>query len=401
MMCLKLGDVCRKTVQTPSFMLTDNINHMVTANPQGKSMQKLLTCAALLFALAAQSSAWASSKLLLETTFETGQIQKSSSSVDGVYVQTLPDPQTGDEFIATGSGGFGPDTNWDARVVSQETVGGQVVKPRQGNYFLRSVIDKNKNYLALNNYTRDKPRNGFRMTTVSQRLEFDEEGWVGFSIFLPSNWEHEQGVNDHRGGTSLFVINATPSASFVSMTQYVPKGQTKAHWHVRLHLSDTTATESGGSYSTEWINIGSVEPDLGKWTDFVFRVRANPFTKTTNPAELGIPNSKDQTYEGNRGILQIWKSEGANRDMALKVSKVNTPVGLVPHATNLLEVRLQLYKYGWRENPTTVNGPIWVGFDEIRFGSTVRNGTGFADVDPSGGSQSSASPRPPAPIVVD
>ncbi len=135
-------------------------------------------------------------------------------------------------------------------------------------------------------------------------------------------------------------------------------------------------------------------PDLGKWTDFVVRYRANPFSTTTNPATAGIPGSKNQTYAGNKGILQVWKAEGpvgasGNRTMVRKFSKVNAPVGLVPHKSDRLMHTWRIYKYGWKRFPTHVKGPIWIGFDEIRTGLVGRDGTTYADVNPSGASCSS------------
>jgi hypothetical protein len=135
--------------------------------------------------------------------------------------------------------------------------------------------------------------------------------------------------------------------------------------------------------------MGPVEPDKGKWTDFVIRFRSNPFSRTVNPAKLGISNAKDQTFEGNKGILQVWKAEGpvdarGNREMALKVNKLNTPVGLVPHKSWQLDQSFRIYKHGWHQQPTSVKGPVWFGFDEIRFGLVNRDGTAYSDVHPAG-----------------
>ena len=196
----------------------------------------------------------------------------------------------------------------------------------------------------------------------------------------------------------MFAINSGPSATLLGLTQYVPSGEKTARWFLRLQTSDSTATESG-DYATEWFDLGSIVPDLGKWTDFVFRVRSNPFTRATNPFQAGIPNSRDQTYEANRGILQIWKSEGDSREMALKVDRVNTPVGLVPLESDGLLIRFQMYKYGWRRNPTTVKGPVWVGFDEIRYGITDLHGTRYEDVAPDQSSNGKLAPQPPSVSV--
>ena len=357
-------------------------------------MWTILRFTVLIVLLGHSGGAWGSESIHLKGTFESRQIQDTRGEVDGFFIQTIPEPQLTDEWIGSGSGGFGPDTAWDTRVVPQELVNGELVLPRNGDYFLRSAIYYDKNYQGLNDGVDSKPRQSMVLTNPSQRFEFDEEIWLGFSIFLPSSWEHEQGVNDHRGGTVLFASNAGPSATFLILTQYVPEGESKAHWFLKVNTSDSTATEDG-SYLSETINLGSVEPDLGKWTDFVIRGRVNPFAERTNPAEAGIPNSIDHTYDGNRGILQLWKSGSRSRSLELKIDRVDVPVGLVPYDKRNLAIRFQMYKYGWRRNPTTVKGPIWVGFDEIRFGSTERHGTGFLDVAPDGEQERASAPEAP------
>jgi hypothetical protein len=325
--------------------------------------------------------------------FESGQVLKPSSLVDGMNIKTLTDPQIGDAFVYTdGAGGAGPATNWDTKVVKSEVVGGQTVVPRNGSYFLRSAIYFTKDYLNYNNGDSDKPRM-LALNYSANTVDFDEETWVGFSIFLPKNWEHELGVRDHRGGNMLFVVNADTDSTFLALHPYVPPGETVTHWKLLVQTDDSSAYESSSAGEItdthEWVDLGSAVPDLGTWTDFVIRFRSNPFSVATNPASKGIVDSMNKTYQGNRGILQVWKSEGAvdasnNRPMVQKINKVNVPMGLVPHATKKLRMDIRQYKYGWKKNPTTVEGPVWVGFDEFRFGITSRDGTTFKDVAPSG-----------------
>jgi hypothetical protein len=147
------------------------------------------------------------------------------------------------------------------------------------------------------------------------------------------------------------------------------------------------------------------------WTDFVIRFRENPFSVDTNPAKAGIPNAMDKLYEGNKGILQVWKAEGpvdsrGNRKMSLKLDLVNTPVGRVPHATDKRVLSFRIYKYGWKNAETDVKGPVWFGFDEIRLGFANAGAT-FADVAPSarsceeGCSSVAAAPKPPAQLRVE
>ena len=347
--------------------------------------------------------AWAGDRVFLEANFESGAIQPASTreTQDSFYIQTLPNPQINGEGISTGAGGFGPETNWDTRVVHSEIVGGHTVLPRAGDYFLRSAIYWDKDYNVLNGFNDDRPRSGmnFAGTGAGKAFQHDEEAWIGFSVFLPANWEHEHGVHDHRGSVMLLSLSdQTRAASAVALSVWTPPGSETSHWQIRIQINDSAV--QGSSQSQEWVSLGSIQPDLGKWTDFVFRIRSNPFTKSTNPAKEGIQDSMDMLFEGNRGILQVWKSDGPQRAITEKISRVNTPIGYVPHATRPIEVSFRIYKYGWRRNPTTVKGPVWVGCDEMRYGTTERHGTGFDDVIPRGESQINRAPMSPK-ITID
>ncbi len=184
---------------------------------------------------------------------------------------------------------------------------------------------------------------------------------------------------------------------------YVRSGST-ANWYLQLQTNDKSAEADHENTRKDILDLGSVVPDLGKWTDFVIRFRANPFSVATNPAKAGIPNSINQLFEGNKGVFQVWKSEGevddaGNRKMVLKVDRTNTSIGLVPSSVRTLAFSFRIYKYGWRRNPTTVKGPVWVGFDEIRFGAALRDGTGYDDVLPSGPLSVLAAPTSPTLTV--
>jgi hypothetical protein len=324
--------------------------------------------------------------------FESGQVQPARESYDGFYIATLPNPQAGTKSAKGTSGGFGPSTSHDTRVVDREVVGGQTVSPRRGDFFIRSSLYKNKSYVELNGGALDKPRSMIYLTNSLHRIDHDVEGYVGFSVYTPLNYEHETGTRTASGSVQLFALIDTPSRQFAALNQYVKNPYTEAHWWLLYWTDDKSVT--GTDESKTVVDLGPVAPDLGKWTDFVIRFRSNPFSVATNPASKGIANSKNRTFAGNMGILQVWKAEGpvnpsGNRNMVRKFSKVNTPVGLVPHATGKLAHTWRIYKYGWKKNRTSVEGPIWFGFDEIRTGLVGRDGTTYADVNPSGASCSS------------
>lgn len=343
--------------------------------------------------------------------FESGRIERNGARHNGFYIGTLPNPQSATDVIVSGDSDFGPTSNADTRVVRSEVVGGQAVMPRKGQFFLRSEVFRDKNYEKLNGDVRNKPRSKIYLSNSSHEIDFDVEGFTGFSIFVPKNFENELGVRDHRGSSVLFEICSDSSRSLVNLGVWVAEDSNQAHWFIR-----TTANPNSVSDSREFeqvIDLGPVSADVGKWTDFVFRFRFNPFSVATNPAAKGVEGARNKLYEGNKGILQIWKAQGdvdasGNRKMTLMVDKVNEPVGLAPHATTNIKQLWRIYKYGWLKNPTTLTHPVWFGFDEIRTGLVAENGTSFSDVAPATAVCTAdcvagvdVTPRPPNGLIID
>jgi len=319
--------------------------------------------------------------------FESGEFLRNGGKIDSFYVRTLPDPQVRNEVIATGGGGGDEFSSWDSRVVRHVTVGGKVVTPRNGRFFAQQVIHHDKDYTGLNSGL-EKPRTELGIGHDANRIDFDTETYVGFSIFVPENFENETGIIGERGAASLVVLNTDSSATFFTLRIYVPEGKSEAHWFFHYTINPKSVSEGGGKR----LDLGPVSRDKGKWTDFVIRFRSNPFSVTTNPAKKGIANAYDRVYEGNKGILQLWKAEGSpdingNRRMVNRLDLVNTPVGNVPGETQgktNLGFSLRIYRYSWqRVDGTSVKGPIMFGFDEFRYGEVIRNGTGYSDVHPT------------------
>jgi len=375
----------------------------------------LKTSTLLVIGVALANIALADRNVHFTGNFETGAIQKYGSPHDGFSVKTLPDPQDGVDQVVIRDGGAGPNTNLDTRVVPNEFVGSELVEPRKGNFFLRSAIYFDKDYSRFSgNSARNKPRMSFIIKKDSYLIDYDVESYTGFSVYLPQNLENETGKRGPSGTNQLFSIAAPGAAECFTLNYWVPfsseGGGNDAHWWIRLNHSTTNTDRD----QVEFIDLGSVLADKGKWTDFVIRWRSNPFSVDTNPYKAGVPNARDQLYKGNKGILQVWKSEGrvdnaGNRRMVLVVNKVNTAVGLVPHKDWKLGHSFRQYKHGWHKYNTSVAGPVWIGFDEIRFGLTNRDATSYSDVHPSqlacsdscpGGSSTSPPPNPPVDLTV-
>jgi hypothetical protein len=274
------------------------------------------------------------------------------------------------------------------KVIASEVVGGQTITPRAGRFMARGVLYSDKDYRELNN-GEPKPRAAFTVGDDEHRVDFDTEVYVGFSVFLPRNFESETGTNGDQGSVVLYSMNTDSRATFLDLRVFVPRSGSGPHWFLNYTVNADSVEEAG----SETVDLGPITPDIGLWTDFVLRLRSNPFSVTTNPARAGILNANDQSYEGNRGILQMWKAEGAvdvngDRSMVRKVSVVDAPVGNVPGTTegeSRLNLRLNVYKYSWQRLTTTsVAGPVWVGFDEFRYGEAVLDGTRYSDVHPAG-----------------
>ena len=298
--------------------------------------------------------------------------------------------------MEVGNGGAGPDTTLDTRVVASETplTNGTsaptegVVSPRLGSYFLRSALYFDKDYGELQS-GQNKPRNSLLPVAGSgtqlggKRTVYDTESYWGISIYLPTNWESES--SERRCN---FVEVRSFSASWNHMSFGIDGEAGAGNWYIKHDIHATSTRNSG---STEVIyNLGPYEPDKGKWTDFVFRTRWNPFTTSTNAATADTTHGdgRNQVYQGNKGILQVWKTEGAvdgdgNRAFVLTDANIDGgPTGLVPHANYDVTWTWRQYKGGWHTQSTDADGPRWMGFDCLFMGEPVRDGTGFSDVNP-------------------
>jgi hypothetical protein len=223
--------------------------------------------------------------------------------------------------------------------------------------------------------------------------DFDREVWLGFSLFVPLNHVHDYATRAHQGGMTILGVYPDTQFTQLALTTHAAATGTTEHWWLYYSIRDWTIDEPpmGGPFDDPSVGIyradlGDVALDQGKWTDYVIRYRLNPFKVATNASVAG---GKNQTYEGNKGVLQLWKSDGpvdqsGNRQMVLKVDKVDTPVGLVPHPTLKLQQTIKIYKYGWKKNLTSNTDRVWLGVDEWRFGYADQ-GTGYVDVLPGNG----------------
>ncbi|MBW2528376.1 MAG: hypothetical protein JRI23_29645 [Deltaproteobacteria bacterium] len=340
-----------------------------------------------------------------EATFENGAVAPAGSLVDGAYILALRDwgyvLGADNQVPGGGSGGFEPGADSDVRVEGPGTFFGEDVSARNVSYFLLHSLFFDRNNIAYKDYNAingggvigdyggalDKPRTAFSLTGADYVIGWDRECWVGFSVYIPASWEHDNAEKTNGSNATLLSINPnSASRTFMSLALRATVTGQQTNWFVMLNLSDTDQVEGGAGVTSELLDLGSIADDIGTWTDFVLRLRANPFSEETNPHDdLGLAEAPDHPFLGHQGILQLWKSTGSSRQMQLTVvDREDTPVGLVPWTgnDNGLKLSWRIYKYGWKKLPTDALGPVWLAYDDIRFGETDRDGTGYQDVHP-------------------
>ena len=185
----------------------------------------------------------------------------------------------------TNAGELSPGSNLDVRVEATETVNGQVVLPRKGNYFLRSAIHFNKDHSVFSGSSGiNKPRwNG----TCPSLMEFDydKEVWFGISHFHSHRLKTKPRAKVRKARTGLLDLSedAGPSGGgFMILCVAVPgglgnleafkeraialdcEGEPFGHFDHRVRVTDSPGG-SGHTGVTTWV----VAPDKGKWTDFI------------------------------------------------------------------------------------------------------------------------------------
>ena len=267
--------------------------------------------------------------------------------------------------INTGSGNPTIPTDADIRVVTGITPptnaisAANAVTPLVGSNFLSTEIHYYKPYEVIPNNTYNSPRFSASLGS-GQGFAYNEEEWFSFSIFLPSNYDHETTNDGVLSRNQLMVLRATPSTGTNNPVEIHMIGwPTGTDDHYIMDYCQGTATAN-----VRDVDLGSVVGDIDLWTTFVIRVI---------------------NHETN-GTLQIWKSTGADlgggdRAMALVFDRTGAGVGYLP-ASAAYEWWFRQYKFAWHTSNNTINSTVvWIGWDEIRYGG-VNEGTGFSDVHP-------------------
>jgi hypothetical protein len=188
-----------------------------------------------------------------------------------------------------------------------------------------------------------------------------EEGWIGFSIYLPTDYVCDGCVSNVYANEIHMQIFPYPDRVKRQREGY-PEEEwlqpcivfaiKKDKWIIATKSDSKPVTEFGKYERTIRYDAGSWLADRGKWTDWVFHFKLD-YTKNGD----------------NGGFLKVYK-DGILILHDIGGNCLNDILGPYPV--------IGTYKYGWRKNPTDTNTRT-VYFDEIRIGD--RNSS-YNDVAP-------------------
>lgn len=275
------------------------------------------------------------------------------------------------ERLETQNGGLGPNSTLGVHVASSvrppSNVNGQAdgpVTPLLGNYFLSAQLSYWKDHSTFDgNSDKNKvrwlgyigPQGGGAMGDLLYSP--GEEVCASAAVFLPSNYQHKDISSNYDYGSNEH-INFPIEGDNVTIANIRTVGNSGPsgvdHWYLDFN---------NGSGRTEF-DMGSVVPDLNKWTVFTIRMKT-----------------------GTNGTLKVWKSEGnylsgtKQRSDVLKYSRVGAPVG---DNTTSFRFHVRQYLHGWHHRADFMPGSTeqWVGFDEIRLTRFAQDGGTCQDVHP-------------------
>ena len=248
----------------------------------------------------------------------------------------------------------------------------------RGTHFLSTRIDYWKDYTVWNNAaTAGYQNHRWSLSTNASsfdpyaRIVYNQEFWISWAIYLPSNYDSNDlnaTTNTSMSHTSLetFLMGEVDNGDEGFIAQFIAGGPGTPNvdqWFMGVH----TPTGSGGTATiTNRVAIGSVAGDIGHWTCWIVNALPNITT----------------------GFYKVWKhSHCEDNDPADIALVINQTGGTADEVFTSSEwaINPRMYKFGWNNNvnstPSTV---IWLGYDEIRFGSVPLQGTTFSDVHPHG-----------------
>lgn len=191
---------------------------------------------------------------------------------------------------------------------------------RAGKRALELCLDRNADH------NRKDHRTDFWIRGMSNRFRLAEEYWFGFSTWFTESWK--------------------PDAQAELFVQWIGEGTSSPPLGIYIYGENYRIKKRWANGKDDYRNLwsGPVTKDLGKWTDWVFRVRWS---------------------HGKDGEIEVWK----NGEKIVSDTGPNCgDVQLAPY------FKFGIYKWPWNlppeETPSTVTRRILV-FDEIRIAAGI------------------------------
>lgn len=286
-------------------------------------------------------------------------------------------------------------------------------RARDGKYGIKMYLNKNTSETPY----RTMLQAAWGTTTdasnrVSEHVPYFEDSWIGFSVFLPEtgsgNWNQTsdtyeviaQWHDSHYFPPPSWDTEESKNPLF-SMQVTDTTHQPARHW-VLTYLGEgrtpfpTQGTPRPWQYeSSGWVDVGSIDNDVGKWTDWVIRIRWNFWKVGTNgnSARFGSSVSGNVAGSPDAGLIQVWKNG--------KLVLDRSPVQIGSHDNAGPTFSVGLYK-GWRTAQDRSGDPVperTIFFDAFKYGGKDAK---YADVAPGGAATpDQPMPKPPSNVQID
>lgn len=175
----------------------------------------------------------------------------------------------------------------------------------------------------------------------ASRYVAGDEGWYGFSVYVPAGWVDDAGIED-----IMFQWHNIPDSGEPPKSPNMFLGIKRDEFVLRI-TSDASAISTADSPLKEQaLLVDGLDTTRGTWHDFVFHVV--------------------WSYEGFDGLIEAWHREAD----AAGYRKVLEKVGPNMHNDDLAGyLKWGIYKPAWRNGPTAPSVRI-VMHDEIRAGAS-------------------------------